>query len=120
MEIETENKFKLNKPIIFIKEDKLYHDTNNTCHICNKTCINKVRDHCHETDNYRGPACNICNLNYRKQNFIPVVFHNGKGYDFNQIFSETFTQNNNNRRVDALPGTNGKARMFRVGTKVYR
>ena len=36
LEIETENKFKLNKPIIFIKEDKLYHDTNNTCHICNK------------------------------------------------------------------------------------
>ena len=29
-------------------EDKLYHETNNTCHICSKSCINKVRDHCHE------------------------------------------------------------------------
>ena len=48
LEIETENNFKLNKPMIFNKEDKLYHDTNNTCHICNKPCIKRVRD-CHET-----------------------------------------------------------------------
>ena len=35
--------------MIFTEEDKLYHETNNTCHICSTTCINKVRDHCHET-----------------------------------------------------------------------
>ena len=29
--------------MIFTEEDKLYHDTNNTCHICSKTCINKVK-----------------------------------------------------------------------------
>ena len=115
MEIETENNFKLNKPIIFNKEDNLYHDTNNTCHICNKPCINKVRDHCHETGKYRGPACKICNLNYKQQNFIPVIFLNGKGYDFNLIFNEIFKLNNNNRRVDVLSSTNGKARMFKVG-----
>ena len=39
LEIETEINFKLNKPIIFNKEDNLYHDINNTCHICNKPCI---------------------------------------------------------------------------------
>ena len=38
LEIETEINFKLNKPIIFNKEDNLY-DINNTCHICNKPCI---------------------------------------------------------------------------------
>ena len=48
--------------MIFNEEDKLYHENNNTCHICSKTCINKVRDHCHETGKYRGPACRICNL----------------------------------------------------------
>ena len=47
---------------------------NNTCHICSKTCINKVRDHCHETGNYRGPACKMCNLRYKQQNFIRVIF----------------------------------------------
>ena len=59
-------------------------------------------------------ACNICNINYRQQNFIPVTFHNGKGYDFNLLFNKIFKQNNKGR-VDVLPSTNGKARMFRVG-----
>ena len=50
LEIETENNFELNIPMMFNKEDKLYHEANNTCHICDKTCINKVRDHCHQTE----------------------------------------------------------------------
>ena len=85
------------------------------CHICNENCVNKVRDHCHPTGRYRGPACNICNLNYKHQNFIPVIFHNGKGYDFNLLFNEIFKKNNSRRVIDILPSTNGKARMFRVG-----
>ena len=99
----------------FTEEDKLYHNTTNNCQICNRHCINKVRDHCHQTGRSRGPACNICNLNYRQQNFIPVTFHNGKSYDFNLLFIELFNQINSKRRVDILPSTNGKARMFRVG-----
>ena len=67
--------------MIYNKEDKLYHETNNTCHICGKTCINKVRDHSRETGIYRGPACKICNLRYKQQNFIAVKFHNGSGYN---------------------------------------
>ena len=55
--------------MIFTEEDKLYHETNNTCHICSKTCINKVRNHCHETGKYRGAACKICNLRYKQQNY---------------------------------------------------
>ena len=43
--------------MIFNKEDDLYHETNNTCNICSKTSIKKVRDQCHETGKYRGPAC---------------------------------------------------------------
>ena len=57
LEIETENNFKRSKQMIFNEEDKLYHETKNTGHICRKTCINKVKDHCHETGKYRGPAC---------------------------------------------------------------
>ena len=80
--------------MIFNKEDNLYHDADNTCHIRNKPCINKVRDHCHQTGKHRGPACNICNLNYKQQNIIPFIFHNGKGYDVNLISNELFNQNN--------------------------
>ena len=79
LEIETENTFKRNEKMVLKKEDKLYHETNITCHICGKTCINKVRDHCHETGKYRGPARKVCNLIYKQQNFIPVIFHNGSG-----------------------------------------
>ena len=35
--------------------------------------------------------------------------------DFNLIFNAIFNQNNNKRRVDILPSTNGKARTFKVG-----
>ena len=48
--------------MIFTEEDKLYRETTNTCHICSKTFINKVRDHYHETCKYRGLACNTCNI----------------------------------------------------------
>ena len=40
--------------MIFNEEDKLHDETNNTCHICSKTCISKLGDHCHETGKYRG------------------------------------------------------------------
>ena len=80
-----------------------------------KTCINKVGDHCHETGKYRGPACKICNLRYKQQNFIPVIFHNGSGYDFNQLYSELFKQNNDKRKVDNIPLAAGKSKMFIIG-----
>ena len=113
LETETENNFKRNKQMIFTEEDKLYHETNNTCHICSKTCINKVGDHCHETRKYRGPACKICNLRYKQQYFIPVIFHNGSGYDFNLLYSELLRQNNDKRK-DNIPLAAGKSKMFSI------
>ena len=114
LEIETENNFKHNEKMIFTEEDILYHETNNTCHICSKTCVNKVRDHCHETGKYRGPACKICNLRHKQQNFIPVIFHNGSGYYFNLLYSELFKQNND-KKVDNIPLAAGKSKMFSIG-----
>ena len=114
-EIETGNNFKLNKPMIFNKEDELYHETINTCHKCSKTCINKVRDHCHETGKYRGPACRVCNLRHKQQNFIPVIFHNGSSYNINLLYSELFKQNNDKRKADNIPLAAGKSKMFSIG-----
>ena len=33
--------------MLYTEEDKLYHDADDICHICNKNCVNKVRGHCH-------------------------------------------------------------------------
>ena len=54
------------------------------CHICYKpfTQTNlKVRDHCHYTGLYRGPAHSLCNLRYKIPSYIPVLYHNLSGYD---------------------------------------
>ena len=54
------------------------------CHICFKPFTQdsmKVRDHCHYTGRYRGPAHRNCNLMYKIPSYIPVVFHNLSGYD---------------------------------------
>ena len=56
------------------------------CHICGEHLEeDKVKDHCHVTGKYRGAAHNQCNLKYRIPRFIPVVFHNLKGYDSHLI-----------------------------------
>ena len=47
-----------------------------------KSADKNVRDHDHLTGEYRGPAHNTCNLNYRidpKKVKIPCIIHNLKG-----------------------------------------
>ena len=41
-----------------------------------KKIVDKVRDHCHLTDNHRGPAHSKNNINIaqKQSNFIPFVF----------------------------------------------
>ena len=74
------------KKIIFGKKEERYNEETK-CWICKGEFDDKdknkekVKDHCHYTGRYRGAAHNECNLNYRKPNFTPVVFHNLSGYD---------------------------------------
>ena len=48
----------------------------------------KVRDHCHYTEEYRGPAHSICNLKYSVPKKIPIAFHNGSNYDYHFFIKE--------------------------------
>ena len=83
-------KCKTTEEFEWVKEGKLdaYNKTKK-CRICNEVFSDyKVRDHDHITGKYRGAAHNTCNLNLRikeKDIFIPVVFHNLKGYDSHLI-----------------------------------
>ena len=61
------------------------------CHICYKPFTlkdPKVRDHCHYTGLYRGPAHSLCNLRYKIPSYIPVLFHNLSGYDAHLFIRE--------------------------------
>ena len=82
--------FKTYKPKSLTKGEKKEFRKNSICHICEEKIEGevKVRDHCHLTGKYRGPAHSCCNLNYKPPNFIPVFFHNSH-YD-TSIYKLTF------------------------------
>ena len=61
------------------------------CHICFKPFKEdkpKVRDHCHYSGRYRGPAHTKCNLQYKILSYIPIMFHNLSGYDAHLFIKE--------------------------------
>jgi hypothetical protein len=75
---------------ILARDDKRMKEFNAStfCPQCGKEYSitnRKVRDHDHWTGEYRGPLCNMCNLTNKKNRFIPVFFHNSKGYDSHLI-----------------------------------
>ncbi|XP_036148161.1 uncharacterized protein LOC118647413 [Monomorium pharaonis] len=84
-----------NVPMIPLSKEQWEAYRNAThCHICNNLFApddTRVRDHCHLTGKYRGPAHSNCNLNYKNSFFIPIVFHNLSGYDSHFIIKEIAT-----------------------------
>lgn len=79
-------------PIDMSEEDEELFQSSTHCHICEiPLCWESennypVRDHDHtkEHKNFRGPACNTCNLNYfNRSKKVPAFAHNLKGYDMN-------------------------------------
>ena len=72
-------------------EDEQRFQSSNKWWICDKLFDvedNKVRDHCHVTEKYRGSAHWSCNINLKLTKEAPVIFHNLKGYDSHLIMTE--------------------------------
>ena len=99
------------KEIIFGEKEKERYNEETRCWICKGEFDDKdknkekVKDHCHYTDRYRGAAHNECNLNYRKPNFTPVVFHNLSGYDSHLFIKNLgFSEGN----IDCIPNNEEK------------
>ena len=75
----------------------------------------KVRDHCHFTGYYRGPAHKSCNLKFKIKTGttkIPVVFHNLKGYDSHLIMQKLHTAKGN---ISCIANNAEKYISFSVG-----
>ena len=67
----------------------------------------KVRDHCHLTGNYRGPAHSKCNINVTQDqsNFIPFIFQSFSNYDCHMFFKKLVDKKNDKINFDTLPKT---------------
>ena len=69
---------------------------------------NKVRDHCHLTGKFRGPAHSIRNtyVTQKQNSFIPFIFHNFSNYDCHMFFKKLVDKKNDEVEFDIIPKTN--------------
>ena len=97
------------KDIIISKEKEEDFKKNNTCRFCEKEKLSdKVRDHCHLTGKYRGPAHNTCNINVKLKdsNFIPFAFNNFSNYDCHMFFKRLVDLKKDKVKFKIIPKTN--------------
>ena len=62
------------------KEEEAFQSSN-MCWSCEKLIENddeKVRDHCHITEKFRGAVYWSCNINLQLTKKVPIIFHNFK------------------------------------------
>ena len=99
-----------NVPMKITKKQQIEYNNANVCYMCNQVVVQtektqgntKVRDHDHFTGEYRGCACNTCNLALHYKNYqIPVYFHNLKGFDGHLIIQGLKKMNFSNIKLIA-------------------
>ena len=97
------------KQMIFTEEDRKQFNKASDCWICGEYLGNdRVRDHCHYTGRYRGPAHNSCNLKYRKPKSISVFFHNLSGYDSHLFIKKIGCTINEKENIKCIPNNEEK------------
>ena len=116
-----------NNDIIMTEENKQDFENNDICRYCEKFIeINKVRDHCHLTGKYRGPAHNECNLQVKQKdsNFITIGLHNFSNYDCHMFFKTLVDRKKDNVKFEIIPKTDEKYISVKYGcikfTDTYR
>ena len=109
-------RLKEKKKLYMTSENCAHYDSTDKCHICEEEIMDpreKVRDHCHLTGKYRGPAHKWCNLNYKIPKFIPVFFHNLEGYDSHLLMQKLGQFKD--RQVKCIPKNMEKYISFSIG-----
>ena len=86
-------------------------EKNNICRFCEENIESeKVRDHCHLTGKYRGPAHSNCknNVTQDQNNFIPFIFQYFSQNDCHMFFQKSVKKRNHKVKFDNIPKTNEK------------
>ena len=100
------------------EDDEENFKSNNICRFCEKEILSdKVRDHCHLTGKYRGPAHNTCNINVKQKdsNFIPFAFHNFSNYDCHMFFKRLVGLKKDKVKFEIIPKTNEEYILVKYG-----
>ena len=100
------------------QKDEEDYRNNNICRFCEKNIeSDKVRDHCHLTGKYRGPARSKCNINVtqKQSDFIPFLFHNFSNYDCHMFFKKLVEKKKDKVDFEIIPKTNEEYKSVTYG-----
>ena len=100
------------KILIMTEKEEEHFQSSNTCWICEKLIEHeKVRNHCHITEKYRGAAHRNCDINLKFTKKVPVIFHNLNGYDSHFIINEIGKLD---VKIDIVPNGSEKYMAFTI------
>ena len=97
------------KDIIMTEKDEEDYRNKKNCRVREKNIIcDKVRDHCHLTGNYRGPAESKCNIivTQKQSNFLSFMFHNFSNYDCHMFFEKLVDKKKEKVDFEIIPKSN--------------
>jgi hypothetical protein len=98
------------KMIITVEQEKQFLEAV-SCYLCNRQLgEDRVRDHDHLNGKYRGAAHSNCNLQLQfrqnkrsKKFYVPVVFHNLRGYDGHFIIKYYEPPTDYEEKIECIP-----------------
>ena len=105
-------------PMIFDEEARRKFKNATECYMCKRKLQRreKYRDHNHLNGAYRWCLCMVCNLvhaSVKKSCVLPVIFHNGSGYDWHFVVQQV--RHLQGKKMSFLAKNSEKLLMFRLG-----